>query len=213
MINSIFYNQIKQVDFMLWSFNRQLDEEHIIDQEVNWKGPFYWPSGDNQEELSSESGVYVICFPYKDGCLVHFAGITNNFKRRIKQHDRAFRKGQYTIIDADQAMRGIRKEVWHGWKYARENKEEFVQRENEIVAALEKQIASYQIFIAVMEDKRLRERLESSIMLGIYTSKTPWSDIQDRGMMLRGRYTNEMPIRAVNKSTCTIYGIPDILEF
>ena len=199
---------------MLWSFNRQLNQKDISCKELQWTGPWDWPSINRAtEKLPEEQGVYIICFPYRDGYVIHSTGITNNFQRRMMQHDRSFKKGQYTILNTEKAMSGIREEVWHGWKYARDNADKFEERKSDILLALDIQLKSYKIFTVKLDDKRLRERLESAIMLNIYVQNEDWSDLQDRGMMLRGRYTYEMPIKGLNKVPFRIYGLKEEIEF
>ena len=111
---------------MLWSFNRQLNQKDISCKELQWTGPWDWPSiNRGTEKIPKDQGVYIICFPYGDGYVIHSTGITNNFQRRMMQHDRSFKKGQYTILNTEKARKGIREEVWHGWKYARDNQDEF----------------------------------------------------------------------------------------
>ena len=99
------------------------------------------------------------------------------------------------------------------WKYARDNADKFEERKSDILLALDIQLKSYKIFTVKLDDKRLRERLESAIMLNIYVQNEDWSDLQDRGMMLRGRYTYEMPIKGLNKVPCRIYGLKEEIEF
>jgi hypothetical protein len=49
-------------------------------------------------------------------------------------------------------------------------------------------------------------------MLSIYVSKEPWEDLADKGMALRQRGNNEIPIEVQNICVHKIYGLPYILE-
>jgi len=157
-------------------------------------------------------GVYLFTFKYKEGYLVRGIGITNSTKRRIATHTRAYRKGNYTILDVNAAEIGERKEIWHGWQYAKTHQDEFIEQKETILNAVEKQLEAYRIFIAEVPDKRKRERIEAAIMHNIYVSKEPWSELADRGMFLKERYNSEMPIETKNISSGRIFGLPEILE-
>lgn len=154
----------------------------------------------------------MISFQYNDGFITYSVGITNSTKRRIAAHTRAYKKGEYTVLDTKSAGNGVRKEIWHGWQYAKDHEDEYSARKDTINEAVEKQLCSFRIFIAEMPDKRLRERLEAGIMHNIYIAKEPWADLADRGMHLKGRTNFEMPISAENISQSIIYGLPKIIE-
>lgn len=199
----------------MWSFNRDVDSSKITKKILNWKGPFSWPKFEeynNQEEMKPTEGVYLWTFEFKEGFLIYAAGITNSTKRRFATHTREYRKGNYTILDIDAAQKGIRKEIWHGWNYAKENQDEFIEKKEMILKSIEEQLKSFRIFIAEIPDKRKRERLEAGIMQNIYISKDFWSELADRGMYLKGRYNSEMPIEIQNCCNHKIYGLKEFLE-
>lgn len=199
----------------MWSFNRDVDSSKITKKILNWKGPFSWPKFEeynNQEEMKPTEGVYLWTFEFKECFLIYAAGITNSTKRRFATHTREYRKGNYTILDIDAAQKGIRKEIWHGWNYAKENQDEFIEKKEMILKSIEEQLKSFRIFIAEIPDKRKRERLEAGIMQNIYISKDFWSELADRGMYLKGRYNSEMPIEIQNCCNHKIYGLKEFLE-
>jgi len=39
-------------------------------------------------------------------------------------------EGNYTILDVEYAKVGIRKEIWHGWGYAKRHRDEFLKHKN-----------------------------------------------------------------------------------
>jgi hypothetical protein len=82
----------------------------------------------------------------------------------------------------------------------------------QILSAVENQLLSFRIFVAEVSDKRIRERIEASIMLNIYHSKEAWSDLPDRGMFLKGRYNSEIPILLQDHSEHLIYGLDHEME-
>lgn len=200
---------------MLWSFNRISDQEKITTHNVEWEGPFSWPkfeSTNGLPKMPDYEGIYVFAFDYNDGYLVSGVGITNSTRTRISSHNREFQKGNYTILDAGLIKKGIRSEIWHGWHYAKQNRNEFRENKETIMEALNIFLGEMKLFVAQQPSKRLRERTEAAIMHNIYVSKEPWSEIADRGMFLKERYNSEMPILTLNNSIKPIYGIPKELE-
>lgn len=130
----------------------------------------------------------------------------------MRSHTRAYRLGNYNVLDVDSALRGERKEIWHGWKYARSHMDEYLENRRYITDAVEKQLKVFRIFIAEIEDVRKRERLEAALMFNLYVSKKPFAELADRGMFLKGRYNSEIPINIKNYLSSKIYGIPKTIE-
>ena len=200
----------------MWSFNRLTDSSKIEKEDVLWNGPYSFPGFEEINGINTipdVGGIYLFTFKYKDGFLLYLAGITNSTKRRISEHCRKYKTGNYTILDVKYAEDGLRKEIWHGWQYAKENQQEFIEKKEAILNGAKKQLCSFRIFIAEVTDKRKRSRIEASIMNYIYNSKEHWSELADRGMALKERYNSEMPIEAKNISLNKIYGLTEILEF
>lgn len=101
--------------------------------------------------------------------------------------------GNYTVLEFKSAERGERKEIWHGWGYARQHQDEFLQHKEYILKSAENELASYKLFVTEVADKRKRERIEFAIIQHAYLSKEPWRDLLDGGMALRGRFSYEIP--------------------
>lgn len=201
--------------FHFWSFNRSRDKNLIFCRKIIWEGPFLWPGISHEQDgkaLPNLAGVYLIAFKYLDGYILRSAGVTKSTKRRFNEHKNNYLSGQYTILDPEYAKKGIRKELWHGWGYAKEHPEEVEKHREEIASLAMQTLKEYRIFIAQVTDKRDRERLEFSIMHHAYGAKEPWSDLVDGGMALRGRFTYELPVNCLNKTECHIYGLPAELE-
>ena len=199
----------------MWSFNRLRDSNNIKKEDIIWQGPFSWPGFEDINKLKSipdVEGVYLFTFKYKDGFLLYVAGITNSTKIRIATHNREYKKGNYTVLDVQSAENGIRKEIWHGWTYAKTHQDEFINNEKTILNAVQNQLNSFRIFIAEIPEKRKRERIEAATMQNIYSSKEGWSELADRGMFLTLRYNYEMPIEIKNICSSKIYGLSDTLE-
>ena len=199
----------------MWCFNRLRDNANIETEELIWQGPFSWPGFEINNELKpipNIKGVYLFSFDFKEGYLLYAEGITNSTKRRISTHTREFRKGHYNVLDINSAKNGERKEIWHGWQYAKSHPDEFIQNKETILKAVDNQLQSFRIFIAEISDTRKSERIEAAIMQNIYTSQEHWSELADRGMFLKGRYNSEIPIKIKNLSSGKIYGLPVILE-
>jgi len=107
-----------------------VDQAHTLT--LNWEGPFAWPGFESVAGLPSlpqKPGVYLQTFEYQNGFLIYLAGITHRpVSARFKDHTRKYLNGEYNVLDIDAARRGVRKEVWHGWGYARAHREEFEAR-------------------------------------------------------------------------------------
>ena len=200
----------------MWSFNRRRDEGDIEKEEVSWVGPLSWPGFEEANGVDGIprdiQGVYVFTFKYRDGYLLYSTGISKSIRKRFSSHTREYRKGNYNVLDVSSAERGERKEIWHGWGYAKQHQDEFIYNKELILSAVEDQLQSFRVFVAEIEDSRKRERIEAAIMQGIYTSKEHWSELSDRGMFLKGRCNSEMPINLVNICSNKIYGLPNAIE-
>lgn len=198
-----------------WSFNRFRDASLITTEDVLWQGPFSWPGFDpinNLIPIPDIAGVYLFTFAYKDGYILRVAGHTNSMKRRFSQHKREYMSGRYTVLDAQSANQGERKELWHGWEYAKTHQDEFLRHKTYILKSVENELVSCNLFITEVGDRRKRERIEFAIMQNAYLSKEPWGDLVDGGTALRGRANGEVPIAVKNICPHKIYGIPDMFE-
>jgi hypothetical protein len=194
---------------------QQTETSNIEIKEIEWLGPFSWVGYEKQnnlDRLPDIDGVYLWTFQFKDGYLVYCAGITKSTKRRFQQHTLEYKNGNYTVFNVDEAEQGKRIEIWPGWSYARKHRDEFNDRKEEILNAVERQLTSYKVFVAKVPDKRIRARFESAIMYNIYYSNEPWVELADRGMHLSKRKKDEVPIQFKNLSNYKIYGLPDIIE-
>jgi len=184
-------------------------------RELKWQGPFSWPGYENLnglEKCPDVNGIYLLTFQFKLGFMIYGAGITKSTKRRFREHTLNYKSGKYTVLDVIQAEIGRRVEIWHGWTYAKQHRTEFIERKEEILIALEKQLISFRLFQAHIPDLRMKERFEAAIMHNIYNSNEPWAELADRGMALRKRKKDEAVIVINNISNNTIYGLPNIIE-
>jgi len=196
-----------------WSFNRKRDASKIKTENLVWQGPFAWIGYENDSQpIPDVAGVYIITFEYLDGYILRSVGVTSSMKRRFIQHTREYKEGNYTLLDVESAKNGIRKELWHGWQYAKEHRNIFLENRDIILELVEKELSAYRLFICEVTDKRKRERIEASILINNYISKEPWADLVDGGMSLRNRYNYEMPIQVKNICLHKLYGIPAIME-
>lgn len=188
----------------------------IIEQEeINWHGPYSWPKFSHTNglpQLPNVGGVYLNCFTYKDGFVVYWPGETKSTTKRYSDHTRIFRKGQYAVLDVAAACEGQRRVIWPGWEYAKAHPEEFVERKGVISNAVENQLAAFRLFVAEVEDKRMRQRIEAAIILNLYAAQEHWGRLADIGMFLSKRKKTETPVVLRNNCASRIYGLPDVLE-
>jgi hypothetical protein len=185
--------------------------------EVAWIGPFGWPEFENVSNLPpipSVGGVYLQTFEYQSGYLIYAAGLTRRpIPSRFREHTRKYWNGEYNVLDIDAVRQGIRREVWHGWAYAREHRAEFEERKPQIVDAVRKQLEGFRIFVSDPgTEQRILERLEAAIMNNLYQQSPPICDIPDRGMQLAPRWKSERAIVVKNKCTSLLYGLPPSIE-
>ncbi len=184
---------------------------------VTWEGPYSWPGFENENNLPSIPkipGVYLQTFEYQGGYLIYAAGLTRRpIPVRFREHTRQYMSGEYTVLDIAAAQQGVRKEIWHGWGYARNHREEFEKRKSKILAAVGKQLTGFRIFVAKMEiEPRILERLEASVMNNLYQQPSPICDIPDRGMQLSSRRDSEDQIIVKNDCAVFLHGLPIFLE-
>ena len=184
---------------------------------LNWVGPFAWPGFEAEnglQPLPSISGVYLQTFRHRKEFAVYAAGITRRpVAVRFREHTRKYLKGEYTVLHVPSAERGIRREIWHGWAYARSHPQEFTNRQSEIVEAVRRQLASFRIFVADPgRDRRLLARLEARIMSLLYDQSPPLSELPDRGMSLAPRRPAESPIPVTSHSLCRLLAIPRLFD-
>ena len=188
------------------------------DLEVFWEGPFSWPGFEEENGLPGipyNPGVYLQTFDYLDGYLIYAAGITRRpVPIRFREHTRSYMNGEYNVLDPFEVQRGGRKEIWHGWGYARAHRNLFEERKSKIQQAVKKQLAMFRIFVADIgiQSRRLHERIEAAIMNHLYQLPSPFCDIPDQGMMLAPRWRVEEPILMKSRSTVKIHGIQEFLE-
>ena len=197
-------------------FNRTRDSSKIKTQVINWEGPYAFPKFEKLNILPALpecSGVYLFTCDYLGDLVLYGLGITKQlFKKRISQHGYAYNSGKYNVLDMKALKEGIRKEIWHGWKYARSHQDEYHSRKEEISIATEMQLQNTKIYIANIEEKRIQERIEGAIAFQLYASKAAYADIIDKGMNLKGRYNSEIPINIINNVDQKIFGLPRELE-
>lgn len=198
-----------------WSFNRDRDASMIKTEDLIWQGPFSWVGYEQINEIKpipDVAGVYLFTFEYLNGYIIRTVGVTNSMKRRLIQHAREYKKGNYTLLDVKAAKNGVRKELWHGWQYAKEHQTELMNNKNAILEFAENELTAYRLFFSEIADSRIRERIEASILINIYSSKEPWTELIDGGMFMRGRLNYEIPINVKNICLHQLYGIPCKME-
>lgn len=192
-----------------------MKKEDPID--VLWRGPFGWPgfeSANGLPPIPKHPGIYLQTFEYLDGYLIYAAGITRRtIPKRFLEHTARYMGGDYNVLDVAAAQQGIRREIWHGWAYARGHRAEFEERKSTILEAVRSQLAAFRIFVTgTVEEPRLLQRLEASIMNNLYGQPAPICEIPDRGMQLAPRWDSEVPIVVRNNCAAVLHGLPGFLE-
>lgn len=185
--------------------------------DLPWQGPYSWPGYEKETGLPpipKIPGVYLQTFYYRGGYLIYAAGITRRMiPVRLKEHNRKYNNGEYNVFNMDYLKDGIRKEIWHGWGYAREHRDEFDDNKEIILEAVKEQLACFRIFIANPgTERRVLERIEAAIMNNLYLQELPICDIPDKGMYLAPKFDNELPITVFNHCEQELLGLPECLE-
>lgn len=158
------------------------------------------------------AGVYLMTFEQAGGHILRSAGVTGAMRRRLREHERLYLRGDYTILDVEAARAGVRREHWHGWGFAKSNPSLRTTHHDFIRAAARQEMTAYRLFMAPVTDTRRRERIEFAILHAAYASRQPWGDLVDGSMSLRGRNNDEMPIRLINACAASIHGLPGEME-
>ncbi|MGH9762055.1 MAG: hypothetical protein ACREDR_06945 [Blastocatellia bacterium] len=184
---------------------------------LSWQGPFSWPDYESISglpPLPRESGLYLWTFQGKTGFVGYCAGITRRpFPQRLKEHTRKYLDGQYTVLDPFSAQKGERKEVWHGWSYARGRRSEFFARKAEITFAVHLQLAAFRVLVTEVENApRILERLEARIMKLLYDQPAPYCNLPDQGMRLAPTRKDEASIVVENTYPAPLLGCPRVYE-
>jgi hypothetical protein len=185
--------------------------------EITWTGPYSWPkfeAKNNLPPLPKHPGVYLMTVKYKDGYLIYAAGITRRpIPIRFSEHTKKYLAGDYNVLDIVAIQNGIRKEIWHGWGWTPEKRENFEEKKSLILDAVEKQLEGFCLFVAdIPTSPRILERVEASIMNILYHCPPPFCDIPDRGMMLAPRKADETPIMVKQNCELVLHGLPLNLE-
>ena len=187
-------------------------------RDLAWIGPCGWPTlNDDLRALPETAGVYLLTVDFEDGYLIYAAGITRRpFKKRFREHTRAYLSGIYNVLDIRAMGVGQRREVWHGfWTKTRspQKQQEYDVREHEIQTAAREQMRGFRIFVAEVETQnRIPERIEAAVMAHLYAAPQPYCDVPDRGMMLMPRWESEPPVVIVNHSERCLHCLPKELE-
>lgn len=180
--------------------------------EIPWTGPYGMPTYEGSlPPLPAHPGIYLFTVESNTGYLVCSPGLTQRpIRQRMSEHVQNFLKGNYNILDVDALRRSQRVEVWHGWSWSEEKRTEYARRHAEILAATERQLSAYRIFVTDATDKkRLLERIEASIMQALYALPSPHKDILDENMHFAGRRDDEEPILAIHRCHAVLHGIPN----
>ena len=188
--------------------------------EVRWDGPYSWlafESENNLRPIPKVPGVYHQTFEYQGGYLIYAAGLTRRpVPIRFREHTRKYMNGEYNVLNTASAQQGVRREIWHGWGYARKHREEFEERKSIILDAVRKQLAGFRIFtthtLDMRKEARVLERLEAAIMGHLYQQPSPICDIPDKGMYLAPRRKSENPIIVRNNCEALLHGLPAFLK-
>ncbi len=86
----------------MWCFHRARDGKNIQTEDVKWQGPFSWPGYEQVTQLDAipdVQGAYLFTFPYNEGFVLYCVGITNSTKRRLRDHTREYKKGNYNVLE------------------------------------------------------------------------------------------------------------------
>jgi hypothetical protein len=184
--------------------------------DLTWEGPYAWPTFETAASLPplpKAPGIYIQACDYDDGYLIFGVGVTKRpVAQRLCEHTHRYLNGEYNVLDMEAARAGVRREVWHGWGYARAHRDEFESRKIEIQDAVRRQLAGLRIFVADPSaggtDSRLRERLEAAIMDSLYQQPSPICDLPDRGTLQLWRRADEVPVLIRNQSPSLLHGLP-----
>jgi len=193
---------------------------------LSWLGPYAWPGIPSQlgslaplgkTSETQRGGVYLMTVEYEAGGYIIFGvGITGRpFAKRFAEHRRSYLTGSYNILDTPSLRRGIRHQIWHGfWSEPRvgERAEEYARRRDELRNLALEQLRSTNIFVAHVDEPRLRARIEAGIMQILYSSAEPFRAIPDKGVHVEPRWRSESPITVRNQCPQVLNALPEMLS-
>ena len=189
---------------------------------LSWEGPYRLVPDNEQSlwrmEAGRRHGLYLVTVEHEQGYLIYFAGLTTRpFRRRLREHVRAYRTGVYTVFDAEALQRGQRVKVWPGFWFAKQRSEalieEYAKRHTEIQAAAEELLGAYRVFLAPLEaSARTIERVEAALMMRLYNGEGVVASLPDRGMHLAPHWLEEAPLRVSSTCPAKLHGVPPIFE-
>lgn len=142
--------------------------------ELQWRGPFRFVGIGSDvifNRLEAKlGGVYLWTIPLEGQYLTHYVGQTGGFAKRFRESEQWYRGGLQKIYDSGEFAMGILKKPYlmEGY-YGRDpkiksaRKVEFTRRAKELEPHLQKMKSLIHFFVAPVEEKRLRERIEAAI--------------------------------------------------
>lgn len=175
-----------------------------------WQGPCGIPGYEGaRSALPAYPGVYLFTYPAasRDGNIVVAAGVTKDIRTRFQAHRRSFLKGEYHIQDMVELAQMRRVDLWRGW--GERDSAAFEANRDRFVAAAERQLRACEVFVTgPIDDARLRERIEASLLLALYALPSPHRELLDQGMHRRARRSGEEPIAMDNVASTALMGLP-----
>jgi hypothetical protein len=188
---------------------------------VTWEGPYLLVPDHQQSvwhaDAAGRHGLYLVTVEHEQGYLIYFAGLTTRpFRRRFREHVRAYRSGVYTVFDAQAFQRGQRVKIWPGFWFGKRPEalvKEYANRCAEIQAAVEELLRAYRVFFAPLEvPARTLERVEAALMMVLYSGEGTAAQLPDKGMHLAPRWPAEPPLVVSMTAPVKLHGVPASLE-
>jgi hypothetical protein len=179
-------------------------------------GPYSWPGHAGapsifESEAGGLRGIYLWTIEQPTGDLVYYVGETGRtFAVRMEEHYREHTAGFYTLNDPNAFRSGRRELGWAGkWHPQFAGRVPCVQRWRDLAPVIDELTSTYRFFLAPLDaPSRVRQRIESALVLLLYAGEPQIADFQEVGMRVRPRWVNEEELVCRVETSAPLLGVP-----
>lgn len=189
--------------------------------QIEFIGPYLWVENIHfpcifNSDISNNSGLYLWTVPYNNHELIYYVGETGrNFSIRFSEHFKEHFSGAYHIYEPAKFKQGIKECLWPGRydKYNRTTINDFIKSAESLYPSILELSKTYRFYVSSFEsDKRLRQRIESSIAEYLYQQPGIIGGFQDTGIRYFPRKSDEPIISVTISQSGKLLGLPKALN-
>lgn len=170
-----------------------------------------------EHPVAKEPGLYLWVVPFlSGGYLITYVGETStSFGQRVKDHCIQTVGGNYRICDPNLLVQGETRILWHGlWrKGTRDNMPEYLDQLEALAPIVRRLLSTEAVLVApFISSRRLRQRLEGAIANHIKFQPAPASSVLPSDVRYFHRRTDEAPVTVAIECSCSVHGLPRVVE-